>query len=116
VGSLDFELKEWDASRRYVAAEMVLLTAATAALVWLAPTLAAGTPVLHFLLLVLLVAHATGSILLVQHAVTLLIRPCPRCAQSFYGLPHSLPLPLRRSCAECGLRLGSRDRHEARRA
>ena len=75
MGSLDFELKEWDASRRYVAAEMVLLTATTAALVWLAPALAAGTPVLHFLLLVLLVAHATGSILLVQHAVTLLIRP-----------------------------------------
>jgi hypothetical protein len=116
VSSLDFELKEWDASRRYVTAEMVLLTAATAALVWLAPALAAGNPVLHFLLLVLLVAHATGCILLVQHAVTLLIRPCPRCAQSFYGLPHSLPLPLRRSCAGCGLRLGPSDSHEARRA
>jgi len=116
VGSLDFELKEWDASRRYVAAEMVLLTAATAALIWLAPALAAGPPKLHFLLLVLLVGHATGSILAVQHAVTLLVRPCPRCARSFYGLPRALPLPLRRSCAGCGLRLGSSDPREARRA
>lgn len=116
MGSLDFELKEWDASRRYVAAEMVLLAAATAALVWLAPALAAGTPKLHFLLMVLLVGHATGCILLVQHALTLLVRPCPRCARSFYGLPRALPLPLRRSCAGCGLRLGSSSSREARRA
>ena len=105
VRSLDCELREWDARRRYVAAEMVLLAAATAALVWLAPALAAGAPELHFLLLVLLTGHATGAVLLVQHALTLLVRPCPRCAGSFYGLPRALPLPLRRSCAGCGLRL-----------
>lgn len=101
------ELRSLSVQRRGLLVEWAFVVSGAVALGVLAPLAEGAAREVRVLFAGAVALFSLAAVRAVAATVELVHRECPRCARNFFGLSQGVPLPARRRCAHCGLRISA---------
>jgi len=99
------EMRALTAQRRGLLLEWAFVVAGAVVLAVLAPVAEGAAREVRVLFAAAVALFSLAAVRAVGATLELVHRECPRCARNFFGLARGVPLPARRTCAHCGLRI-----------